>query len=158
MSARTCQLCGRPLSRIWVGAGGDFCSREHRNQYGLRLGMDRLQEANKVATLMRRRENLKTVVPAQAESLTSLQRRGFNQNMRLSEPAPPADHMRPIQPLLDAEVRGGGNFFSPRALSQKEKPGPRSSGYLKGAAEATEAMLPASKANSARRPGMAKKK
>jgi len=126
-----------------VGAGGDFCSREHRNQYGLRLGMDRLQEANKVATLMRRRENLKTVVPAQAESLTSLQRRGFNQNMRLSEPAPPADHMRPIQPLLDAEVRGGGNFFSPRALSQKEKPGPRSSGYLKGAAEATEAMLPA---------------
>ena len=63
MSARTCQLCGRPLSRIWVGAGGDFCSREHRNQYGLRLGMDRLQEANKVATLMRRRENLKTVPP-----------------------------------------------------------------------------------------------
>jgi len=79
-----------------VGAGGDFCSREHRNQYGLRLGMDRLQEANKVATLKRRRENLKTVVPAQAESLTSLQRRGFNQNMRLSQPAPPADHMRPI--------------------------------------------------------------
>ena len=145
MSARTCQLCGRPLSRIWVGAGGDFCSREHRNQYGLRLGMDRLQEANKVATLMRRRENLKTVVPAQAESLASLQRRGFNQNMRLSEPAPPADHMRAIQASLEAEVRGGGEFFSPRAVSQKEKPAPRGSGYLHGTAGASETILPATR-------------
>jgi hypothetical protein len=104
--------------------------------------MDRLQEANKVATLMRRRENLKTVVPAQAESLPSLQRRGFNQSMRLSEPAPPADHMRAIQPLLDAEVRGGGKFFAPHAVGQKEKQAPRSLGYLQGAAEATETILP----------------
>ena len=59
MSARTCQLCGKPLSRIWVGSGDDFCSREHRNQYRLRKGMDRLLEDNKVATLMRRREQLK---------------------------------------------------------------------------------------------------
>src|SRR5208283_1962563 len=143
MSARTCQLCGRPLSRIWVGAGGYLCSREHRNQYGLRLGMDRLQEANKVATLMRRREYLKTVVPAQAECLASLQRRGFHSNMRLSEPAPPADQMRSIQPMLEAEVRGGGDFFSPKATRQKEKPAPRSNGYLSGSAEAAEVMLPA---------------
>jgi len=54
-------LCGKPLSRIWVGAGEDFCSREHRNQYRLRRGMDRLQEANKVANLMRRRENPKPI-------------------------------------------------------------------------------------------------
>jgi len=127
---------------VWVGAGGDFCSREHRNQYGLRLGMDRLQEANKVATLMRRRENLKTVMPGQAESLSSLQRRGFQQSMRLSEPAPPADHMRPIQPALEAEVRGGGNFFSPGPLSQKQKQAPRSAGYLQGAMEAGEPILP----------------
>ena len=59
MSARACQLCGKPLSRIRVGADGDFCSREHRNQYRLRQGMDRLQEANKVASVMRRRENLR---------------------------------------------------------------------------------------------------
>ena len=61
MSARTCLLCGKALSRIWVGAGEDFCSREHRNQYRLRRGMDRLQEANKVASLMRRRENPKPI-------------------------------------------------------------------------------------------------
>ena len=56
MNPRTCLLCGKPLSRIWVGAGEDFCSREHRNQYRLRRGMDRLLEANKVANLIRRRE------------------------------------------------------------------------------------------------------
>src|SRR5260370_18443342 len=61
MSARTCLLCGKPLSRIWVGAGEDFCSREHRNQYRLRRGMDRLLEANKVASLMRRREQPKPI-------------------------------------------------------------------------------------------------
>lgn len=61
MNARTCQLCGKPLSRFAVGSGGDFCSREHRNQYRLRLGMDRLMEANKVASLMRRRENAKHI-------------------------------------------------------------------------------------------------
>lgn len=61
MNARTCLLCGKALSRIWVGAGEDFCSREHRNQYRLRRGMDRLQEANKVASLMRRRENPKPI-------------------------------------------------------------------------------------------------
>ncbi|MBZ5624007.1 MAG: hypothetical protein LAQ69_35705 [Acidobacteriia bacterium] len=61
MNARTCLLCGKTLSRIWVGAGEDFCSREHRNQYRLRRGMDRLQEANKVASLMRRRENPKAI-------------------------------------------------------------------------------------------------
>src|SRR5271157_2713733 len=120
MSSRTCQLCGKPLSRIWVGAGGDFCSREHRSQYGLRLGMDRLQEANKVATRMRRRENLKPVMPVQAESLASLLRRGFNLSLRLSEPAAPAHQMRAIQPALDAQGRGGGKFFTPRARGAKE--------------------------------------
>jgi len=59
MSVRTCQLCGKALGRFTVGSGGDFCSREHRNQYRLRLGMDRLLEASKVANLMRRRENMK---------------------------------------------------------------------------------------------------
>jgi hypothetical protein len=68
MNGRTCQLCGKPLSRFTVGSGGDFCSREHRNQYRLRLGMDRLMEANKVASLMRRRENAKAIPAAQLAS------------------------------------------------------------------------------------------
>jgi hypothetical protein len=57
MAARTCLMCGKPLSRIWAGAGEDFCSREHRTQYRLRRGMDRLHEANKLANAMRRRES-----------------------------------------------------------------------------------------------------
>jgi len=65
MNGRTCQLCGKALSRFTVGSGGDFCSREHRNQFRLRLGMDRLMEANKVANLMRRRENAKAIPAAQ---------------------------------------------------------------------------------------------
>jgi len=142
MSARTCQLCGRPLSRIWVGAGGDFCSREHRNQYGLRLGMDRLQEANKVATLMRRRENLKMVVPAQAESFSSLLRRGFNQSLPWAEPASPADHMPNLRPALEARVRVGGDFFSPEARGSQGRPAPRGVEYLRGAGETAAALLP----------------
>ena len=63
MNAKTCQLCGKPLGRIRVGADGDFCSREHRNQYRLRQGMDRLTEANKMASLMRRREQPKPINP-----------------------------------------------------------------------------------------------
>ena len=62
MNARTCQLCGKPLSRL--RAEGDFCSKEHKNQYRLRAGMNRLQEANKVANLMRRRENPRQISPS----------------------------------------------------------------------------------------------
>src|SRR5580704_12102392 len=68
MNGRTCQLCGKALSRFTVGSGGDFCSREHRNQFRLREGMDRLEEANKVASLMRRRENAKAIPAAQLSS------------------------------------------------------------------------------------------
>ncbi len=64
MSARVCLLCGKSLSRIWSGSGEDFCSREHRNQYRLRRGMDRLHEANQVASVMRRRENPRPIQPS----------------------------------------------------------------------------------------------
>ena len=64
MSARTCLLCGKTLSRIWVGAGDGFCSREHGNQYRLKRGMDRLTETNKVSVLMRRRENPRPITSA----------------------------------------------------------------------------------------------
>ena len=77
MSARTCQLCGKPLSRIRVGTDGDFCSREHRNQYRLRQGMGRLQEANKVANVMRRREQLRPLTGIRSANESPGVRRGF---------------------------------------------------------------------------------
>jgi hypothetical protein len=77
MNARTCRLCGKPLSRIWVGGGGEFCSREHRNQFRLRCGMDRLMEAGKVATLMRRRETPKALAFAVRLDDSADPRRGF---------------------------------------------------------------------------------
>jgi hypothetical protein len=49
------------LSRIRVGGDEEFCSREHRNQFRLRSSMGRLLEANKVASVMRRRETLRQI-------------------------------------------------------------------------------------------------
>ena len=77
MSARTCLLCGKPLSRIWVGAGDNFCSREHGNQYRLKRGMDRLTESNKISILMRRRENPRQITSASLPLDSAALRRGF---------------------------------------------------------------------------------
>ena len=77
MPARTCLLCGKPLARIRVGAGGDFCSREHRNQYRLRRGMDCLAEANKVATLARHRETPKPLFGEASPGSSSAAQRAF---------------------------------------------------------------------------------
>ena len=65
MAVKTCRLCGRPLSRIRVGGDEEFCSREHRNQFRLRSSMGRLLEANKVASVMRRRETLRQIPVSQ---------------------------------------------------------------------------------------------
>lgn len=56
MSGRSCQFCGKPLWRIRRGSEGDFCSREHRNQYQLRRGLSQIAEADKAASIGRRRE------------------------------------------------------------------------------------------------------
>jgi len=108
MNGRTCQLCGKPLSRIRVGAGGDFCSREHRNQHRLRCGMDRLMEANQMASLMRRREHLKPLNAMDAHSAAAAHRRPF------SEPAPwkPAGtpFARRVAPRLHARMRASGDY------------------------------------------------
>ena len=120
MSTRTCQLCGKPLSRIWVGAGGDFCSREHRNQYRLRLGMDRLQEANKVATLMRRRENPKPIQPGYVQSAFSPIPRGFLKNETWPRELLTGRAVRRMQPDATARVTAiVGDFIlpQPRAAS-----------------------------------------
>jgi hypothetical protein len=77
MSARTCLLCGKALSRIWVGAGDDFCSREHGNQYRLKRGMDRLTETNKISVLMRRRENPRPITSASQPLDSAAARRDF---------------------------------------------------------------------------------
>ena len=82
MSAKTCQLCGKPMSRLWVGADPDFCSKEHRNQFRLRRGMDRLVEVNKVANLMRRRESPKQITFASLLCQSALAPRGFNEPVR----------------------------------------------------------------------------
>jgi hypothetical protein len=63
-------------------AGDEFCSREHQSQFRMRQGMDRLREANKVASLMRRRENPKPI-SAMLPSASSGSQRVF-------PPAPPA--------------------------------------------------------------------
>ena len=99
MNARTCQLCGKPLSRFAVGSGGDFCSREHRNQYRLRLGMDRLMEANKVASLMRRRENAKQISAEFLLADYDIAPRSYPP-ARIPVQNPSMDGFKPTPPLL----------------------------------------------------------
>jgi hypothetical protein len=79
MPAKTCLHCGKPLVFIRVGAGGDYCSREHRNQYQLRRGMDCLAEANKVATLARRRETPKALFGEAASGSSGAEPRSFSE-------------------------------------------------------------------------------
>ena len=75
MAVKTCRLCGRPLSRIRVGGDEEFCSREHRNQFRLRSSMGRLLEANKVASVMRRRETLRQIPVTQLLRSTEMETR-----------------------------------------------------------------------------------
>jgi hypothetical protein len=97
MSARSCLLCGRSLSR-WNGNGDEFCSREHRNQYRLRRSMDRLQEANKVASVMRRRESPR---PLQASRLINAgvqEARAFTEPKLAPPPAAVIPQLAPAEP------------------------------------------------------------
>ncbi|MEO8593807.1 MAG: hypothetical protein ABI759_10840 [Candidatus Solibacter sp.] len=65
------------MSRLRVGGDGDYCSKEHRNQHRLRQGMDRLEEASKVTSLMRRRENPRHISSAQLMRNSAKDPRGF---------------------------------------------------------------------------------
>jgi hypothetical protein len=82
MSVKTCQLCGKPLSRLRVGADPEFCSKEHRSQFRLRKGMDRLEEVNKVANLMRRRESPKQITFSSLMCQSAISPRGFFESER----------------------------------------------------------------------------
>ena len=84
MIAKSCQLCGKPLSRLRVGSDGEFCSKEHRNQHRLRAGMDRLEEANKVTSLMRRRENPRHISAARLMCNSAMEHRGFLEPKQLA--------------------------------------------------------------------------
>jgi hypothetical protein len=77
MSVKACLLCGKPLGRLRVGGDGEFCSKEHRNQHRLRRGMDRLEEANKVTSLMRRRENPRHILAARLMCNSALEQRAY---------------------------------------------------------------------------------
>ena len=129
MNARTCQLCGKPLSRFAVGSGGDFCSREHRNQYRLRLGMDRLMEANKVASLMRRRENAKQI---SAEFLLS--------DCNIAPRSYPPARIAAQNPSMAGFKPTPASLFVPRAPNRSDKPAQL--GYVKVALAAQPRSLP----------------
>src|SRR5215469_4506457 len=97
MSAKTCQLCGKPLGRR--GADGEFCSKEHRNQYRLRQGLDRLQEADKVATMMRRREALRPIPASELQAPGLCEARGSTDSLAFPT-RPPDPQFAPLKPSL----------------------------------------------------------
>ncbi len=125
MSGRTCQFCGKPLSRIWAG-GGDYCSREHRNQHRLRLGMDRLQEANKVASLMRRRENLKPIAALHPVVASVMENRSLPA-AKLAVSRSAALAFKPVPAALPAlrVVRSSAGCLPPKARGSAGESCPR---------------------------------
>src|SRR5436190_21607723 len=107
MAARTCLLCGKALSRIWADKGEDFCSREHRNQYRLRRGMDRLMEANAVANVMRRREIPKAIPVSDLRAPGAAETRSFLEALR----RPPADVSTPVVRIKGRPRMAGSTRF-----------------------------------------------
>ncbi len=126
MNVRSCQLCGKPLSRLRVGGDGDFCSKEHRNQYRLRRGMDRLVEVNKVTSLMRRRENPRQISAAHLLCNSALNRRGFFTTLPTLS-APPDNTLAPRLPGPASPQIGRGieRAFPPSAVRINALTSPR---------------------------------
>src|SRR4051794_9820752 len=113
MAARTCLLCGKPLSRF-SSTGEDFCSREHRNQYRLRKGMDRLHEANKVASVIRRRESARQIPPEQLRAGGDVGPRAFLN----ARPMPESQAMFRVPQLIptsSARLGSASDFIRPIA-------------------------------------------
>ena len=113
MNPRSCQLCGKPLSRLRVGGDTEFCSREHRNQHRLRRGMDRLEEANKVTSLMRRRENPRHISSARLMCNSALEQRGFLDPTPLVSRAEIAAHSLVLPGPASPRVTGGPDRYKP---------------------------------------------
>jgi hypothetical protein len=108
------------------GAGEDFCTREHRNQYRLRKGMDRLHEANKVASVIRRRESPRQIPPEQLRAGGEVAPRAF------LEPRPIAEtrtmfRVPEVNPISATRLGGSSGFVQPIANCVSEPialPGP----------------------------------
>ena len=115
MNGRTCQLCGKPLSRLWAGGGGDFCSREHRNQYRLRCGMDTLLEASKHASLMRRRDQPRQFPVSHLQVKSNITPRSFGW-LRVSA-RPLALRNLPSVAASNHRMNAGDGKFVPLAAS-----------------------------------------
>jgi hypothetical protein len=145
MNPRTCQLCGKPLSRLRVGSDGDFCSKEHRHQFRLRAGMDRLVEVNKVASLMRRRESARQIAPASLIRNAAQGRRGFFD----AKPTAIDTAVRMIEMRPAKGTHGRIGAFSDRCLQHRPKasqgamPSIRThSGVVRIAARSSRPLLP----------------
>src|SRR5215468_9772228 len=110
MSVKTCQLCGKPLSKFRVGADPEFCSKEHRNQFRLRKGMNRLEEVNKVANLMRRRESPKQITFSSLMCQSAISPRGFYESERTQV------HTIPFQRQVEYQ-----NVDEPRSTAHADK-------------------------------------
>jgi len=94
------------------GAGDEFCSREHRNQYRLRQGMERLAEANQVASVVRRRENPRQIPVDQLRAHGNDTPRAFLESRRVSgTPGAFLPELKPAAAALPATTR----FLQPLA-------------------------------------------
>ena len=148
MNPRTCQLCGKPLSRLRVGSDGDFCSKEHRNQFRLRRGMDRLVEVNKVASLMRRRENPRQIAFNRLMCQSAITPRGFSQPQPTHLHTTPFRYYPEYQSFETPHITAHAEHFlqAPPSLlpghSSRRKP---NDGAVKIRARSSELELPAAR-------------
>ena len=149
MSARTCLLCGKPLSRIWVGAGDDFCSREHGNQYRLKRGMDRLTETNKISSLMRRRENPRPITAARLPLDSASARRDFPEMKIPAGVGARFPSLRPFSVSATPRIATvSGRYVEPRLPrpAGSSKPRQPDSSFLRFSARKTAPVAPVRKA------------
>jgi hypothetical protein len=123
MNAKSCQLCGKPLSRLRVGSDGEFCSREHRNQHRLRAGMDRLEEANKVTSLMRRRENPRHISAARLMCNSALEQRAFLEPRQLVSKTDIGVFAPVLSGPAAPRISGGEDRYQPPRASRMEGTG-----------------------------------
>jgi hypothetical protein len=145
MNARTCLLCGKPLGRIWVGAGDDFCSREHGNQYRLKRGMDRLTEANKISSLMRRRESPRPIASASLPLDSGTSHRDFPDVKIAAATATRLPSLRPVAVSMTAGMSPDSDcYLHPRLPRQAglSEPRPADSSPARFSARKTAPMVP----------------
>jgi len=139
-------LCGKPLGRIWVGAGDDFCSREHGNQYRLKRGMDRLAEANKISSLMRRRENPRPITSASLPLDSASARRDFPEAKIPAAGGTRLPSLRPLSVSSTARIAAvSERYVTPRLprLAGSSEPRQPDSPLLRISARKTALVAPA---------------